>query len=31
VLDRPFTPGSAEVIERFLASDEYANLLPAKG
>jgi 8-oxo-dGTP diphosphatase len=24
VLDRPFTPGSAEIIERFLASPEYA-------
>ncbi|WP_239143791.1 NUDIX hydrolase [Actinoplanes philippinensis] len=24
VLDRPFTPGSAEIIERFLASSEYA-------
>ena len=23
VLDRPFTPGSAEIIERFLASPEY--------
>ncbi|WP_433827486.1 NUDIX hydrolase [Actinoplanes sp. CA-015351] len=26
VLGRPFTPGSAEVIERFLASPEYASL-----
>jgi 8-oxo-dGTP diphosphatase len=26
VLDRPFTPGSAEIIERFLASPEYAAL-----
>ncbi|MEU4687218.1 NUDIX domain-containing protein [Actinoplanes sp. NPDC023714] len=26
VLDRPFTPGSAEIIERFLASPEYASL-----
>jgi 8-oxo-dGTP diphosphatase len=26
VLDRPFTPGSAEVIERFLNSPEYASL-----
>jgi 8-oxo-dGTP diphosphatase len=24
VLDRPFTPGSAEIIERFLASSEYS-------
>ncbi|MFC4067223.1 NUDIX hydrolase [Actinoplanes subglobosus] len=24
VLDRPFTPGTAEVIKRFLASPEYA-------
>jgi 8-oxo-dGTP diphosphatase len=27
VLDRPFTPGSAEMIERFLASAEYSALL----
>ncbi|GGN15044.1 8-oxo-dGTP pyrophosphatase MutT (NUDIX family) [Actinoplanes campanulatus] len=26
VLDRPFTPGSAEMIERFLRSGEYASL-----
>lgn len=26
VLGRPFTPGSAEIIERFLASREYAAL-----
>ncbi|GIE27992.1 hypothetical protein Ait01nite_010370 [Actinoplanes italicus] len=26
VLDRPFTPGSAETIERFLASPQYASL-----
>ncbi|MEU4559890.1 NUDIX domain-containing protein [Actinoplanes sp. NPDC023936] len=26
VLDRPFTPGSAEMIERFLASPEYQSL-----
>lgn len=26
VLDRPFTPGSAEIIERFLASAEYRAL-----
>ena len=25
-LDRPFTPGTAEVIERFLTSPEYAAL-----
>jgi 8-oxo-dGTP diphosphatase len=28
VLDRPFTPGSAEMIERFLTSPEYAALTP---
>jgi 8-oxo-dGTP diphosphatase len=28
VLDRPFTPGSAEMIERFLASPEYGSLAP---
>jgi 8-oxo-dGTP diphosphatase len=27
VLGRPFTPGSAEIIERFLASTEYTSLL----
>jgi 8-oxo-dGTP diphosphatase len=27
VLDRPFTPGSAETIERFLTSPEYASLI----
>ncbi len=27
VLDRPFTPGSAEVIARFLASPEYRSAL----
>ncbi|MBG0566833.1 NUDIX hydrolase [Actinoplanes aureus] len=27
VLDRPFTPGSAEVIERFLSSPEYSAAL----
>ncbi|WP_433792381.1 NUDIX domain-containing protein [Actinoplanes sp. CA-252034] len=27
VLDRPFTPGSAEIIERFLTSPEYASLV----
>jgi ADP-ribose pyrophosphatase YjhB (NUDIX family) len=26
VLDRPFTPGTAEIIERFLASPEYTAL-----
>ncbi|WP_308285328.1 NUDIX hydrolase [Actinoplanes hulinensis] len=26
VLDRPFTPGTAEMIERFLSSREYASL-----
>jgi 8-oxo-dGTP diphosphatase len=26
VLDRPFTPGTPEMIERFLASPEYASL-----
>ena len=27
VLDRPFTPGSAETIERFLTSPQYASLI----
>ncbi|MDI6103912.1 NUDIX domain-containing protein [Actinoplanes sp. NEAU-A12] len=27
VLGRPFTPGSAEMIERFLVSPEYASLV----
>jgi 8-oxo-dGTP diphosphatase len=27
VLDRPFTPGSAETIKRFLASPQYASLI----
>ncbi|MEU4160298.1 NUDIX domain-containing protein [Actinoplanes sp. NPDC026670] len=27
VLDRPFTPGSAEIIARFLASPEYAAII----
>ncbi|MGX6603732.1 NUDIX hydrolase [Micromonosporaceae bacterium Da 78-11] len=26
VLDRPFTPGSSEIIERFLTAPEYAAL-----
>ncbi|WP_328462808.1 NUDIX domain-containing protein [Actinoplanes sp. NBC_00393] len=29
VLDRPFTPGSAAVIERFLASAEYSGAFPS--
>ena len=28
LLGRPFTPGTAEVLERFLASPEYRSLRP---